>query len=115
MKRDHDVIVVVVEIHMPGHHQLLCIIEAINALGLLLGFGQRGQEHARKDRDNGNHHQKFNERKPANLPWIVLYDKAVGVHGCMQKLLMTSADNCFVSFISLRVKCLPNEVRNEKA
>ena len=45
--------------------QLLKIIEATNPAGPLLGLGQRGQQHGRQDRNDGNHHQQFDEGEGA--------------------------------------------------
>ena len=56
-------VVEVAGIKLRGDAKLLEGIEALNLLRLGLGLGQRGQEHGRQNRDDGNHHQQFDERE----------------------------------------------------
>ena len=49
----------------PREIQLPQIVQADNTVGFGLGFGQRGQEHAGQDGDNGDNHQQFDQRECA--------------------------------------------------
>ena len=40
---------------------LLHVIDAGRLLGLLLGFAERGQQHGGQNRNDGDHHQQFNQ------------------------------------------------------
>ena len=46
-----------------GQSQLLQIIHAGDALGLGLGFGERGQEQAGEDGNDGDDDEQFDERE----------------------------------------------------
>jgi hypothetical protein len=37
------------------------VVHATNALGLLFGFREGGDQHCGENSDDGNHHQKFNQ------------------------------------------------------
>ena len=50
---------------MRGDAKLFKGIEALNLLRLGLGLGQRGQEHGGENRNDGDHHQQFDERESA--------------------------------------------------
>ena len=49
---------------MNRQHQLLVIALTSGSGCPLLGFAKGRKEHASQDRDDGNHHQKLNEREP---------------------------------------------------
>ena len=53
----------IVLIHDRGQSQLLQIAEALDLMGFLFGLAQGGQEQAGQDRNNGDHHQQFNQSK----------------------------------------------------
>ena len=55
--------VVIAGVHHDGQAQLVLIAGALDAFGGFLGPGQRRQEHGGQDRDDGDDHQKLNERK----------------------------------------------------
>ena len=46
---------------------LFQVVGAGDFLGFGFGLGQRGEEHAGQDRDNGDHDEQFNERKGSGL------------------------------------------------
>jgi len=62
--------VLVIHVELPRHHQLLGVVEAHDAVALGLGLGQRRQEHARQDGDDGDDHQQFDQGEafPGALP-----------------------------------------------
>ena len=45
----------------PGHAELAMVVQALDALGLLLSLGECGQQHRGKNRDDGNHHEQLDE------------------------------------------------------
>jgi hypothetical protein len=47
--------------NIPRLQQLFGMVEAMNALSLLFGFGQGRQEHRGENGDDRNYYQKFNE------------------------------------------------------
>ena len=57
---------VVVSVHLPSQRQLLMVGQALNALGLELGFSQGRQKHRRENRDDGDDDQQFNEGEGAS-------------------------------------------------
>src|SRR5439155_14175225 len=54
---------VVIGPHAEGQADLLKIADAVDALGLGLGFGKRGQEQTCKDGDDGDDDQQLNQGK----------------------------------------------------
>lgn len=52
---------------MPGQLQLADVIQASNAVGLLLGFAERGQEQRRQNRYDSDYHQQLDKRE-ASMP-----------------------------------------------
>lgn len=54
-------IVVVVRVHVPAELELFEVAQASDGLRLALGFGERGQEHPRQDRDDGNDDEQLDE------------------------------------------------------
>ena len=54
-------IIVVPGIHDIGEGDLLQVVEADHALGLLLGLGQRWQQHRGENGDDGDHNQQLNQ------------------------------------------------------
>ena len=63
MQGDDNIIIVIVRIAEPAHHELLAAIHAINGLSPLFGLAQGGQQHGGQNGNNGNNHQQFNEGK----------------------------------------------------
>jgi hypothetical protein len=61
MSGETAVVIVPVESH--PQRQLPEIAEAGDRLGLRFGTSQRRQEHAGEDGNDGNHHEKFDERE----------------------------------------------------
>ena len=57
----NDFVIEIAGIKNPGKLQLFSVAHAPKALGFGLRFGERWQQHARQDRDNGNDHQQFDE------------------------------------------------------
>ena len=55
--------VVVVDVHLPAKLQLLDVVEAGGGADARRGPAQRGQQQRRKDGDNGDHHQQFDQSK----------------------------------------------------
>ena len=55
--------VVVVRVQLPGQLQLSEVAQTDRRLAFGFGLRQRRQEHRREDRDDGNHHQQFDERE----------------------------------------------------
>ena len=55
---------VIIGPHAQGDADLLELIDAFNSFGLGFGSGERGQEQARKNSDDGDDNQEFNQRKP---------------------------------------------------
>ena len=53
----------IVRVHRPGQAQLSHIAQALDALGLRLGFAQRGQKQPRQDRDDGDDDEQFDQRE----------------------------------------------------
>ena len=60
-------VVVVHRVHVPGQDQLLLVAGAGGTRGLGLGLGQRRQEHARQDRDDGDDHEQLDEGESGGL------------------------------------------------
>ena len=58
-------LIVVIQIHVKREAPLPEIAEAGDAIGLFLRLGQRGQKHRRQNRDDGDHHEQFDQRKSA--------------------------------------------------
>ena len=56
---------VVIRVHLAGEQDLPRVAHAFDGMCLLLGFAQRRQEHPRQDRNNGDDHQKLNQREGA--------------------------------------------------
>jgi len=48
---------------MPAERDLFLVVHARRSDRLVFGPAQRGQQEGGKDRDNGNHHQQFNQRE----------------------------------------------------
>ena len=55
----------VVDIEPPAEHELPAVVHALNTGGLGLRFGQRRQEHAGQNGDDGDDHQQFDEGESA--------------------------------------------------
>jgi hypothetical protein len=56
-----EFLTVVTRVQVDGQPPLLLVADAKGLLRLRLGFRQRRQEHAGEDRDDGNHHEQFNQ------------------------------------------------------
>ena len=56
-------LLVVVEVNRVGDPQLAQLTGAIDALSGFLGFGESRQQHSRQYGDDGDDHQKFDQRK----------------------------------------------------
>ncbi len=63
-------LVVVIQIHVKGNAPLPEIAEAGGAVGMLAGSGQRRQEHAGENGDDGNHHEEFDQGKTKFLMFL---------------------------------------------
>ena len=59
-------LVVVVSVHQHGKTDLFLVAGALDLRGLLFRSAQRGQQHARKDRDYSDHDEKLDEREAAS-------------------------------------------------
>jgi len=59
VRRQH--VLVFVGIHVGGEAELPHVVQALNAPGLFLGLGYRGQQHGGENRDDGDDHQQFDE------------------------------------------------------
>ena len=57
---------VVLDIHPPRQHQLPTVVHAHDALGLGLGLGQRGQQQAGQNGDDGNDDEQLDQRESTN-------------------------------------------------
>ena len=57
------VLLVILRVHCRGNAHLALVVDATDAQRLGLGLGQSRQEHARQDRDDGDHHQQLNQRE----------------------------------------------------
>jgi hypothetical protein len=56
-------------VHVQRYPNLTQVVETSGLLGLLLGPGKGRQQHCCQDRDNGNDHKKFDQRKrPPGMP-----------------------------------------------
>src|SRR5437867_10889659 len=51
----------VTRIKKPSQHQLLGVIEAADSLRFRFCLRQRGEQHARQDRDDSDHHEKLDK------------------------------------------------------
>ena len=60
-------IIVVIRIKRPCHHELLVVVYAGDTVRLGLGLGQRRQQHASENRDNRNNHQQLNQGETVSL------------------------------------------------
>ena len=69
-QRRDDIIIVVAGINRHADPDLTEIVHAGGSLGPFLGARQRGQQHRRQNRDDGNYHQQFDQREgpPAIAP-----------------------------------------------
>lgn len=56
-------IAVVARVYVNTHADLFEIAHGTEAHGAFLRFGQRGQQHRRQNRDDGDHHKQFDEGK----------------------------------------------------
>ena len=50
-------------IHLPAQARLFQVVVAGGFQRLDFGFAQRGQQHRRQDRDDGDHHQQLDQGK----------------------------------------------------
>src|SRR5690606_21737512 len=57
----HEAVLVVTGVEDPCEGELFLVAEALHAVGLGLCLGKRGQEHAREDGDDRDHHQQLDE------------------------------------------------------
>ena len=62
----------IAQVHGDSQHNLLDAAQALGLNGLLLRLLQGRQQHGRKDRDDGDHHQEFDEGKTACLHGFLL-------------------------------------------
>jgi len=58
-----ELLVVIIGVHAPPEQELLGVAHAHHGMGALFGAGQRGQQQGRQNRNNGNHHQQFDQCK----------------------------------------------------
>ena len=58
---------VAVRVHPYRQSKLLEVVPAAGPFRRFLHLAQRGQEHPRQDRDDGDHHQKLDQRKPLQV------------------------------------------------
>ena len=59
----HNPVVIVVIIHLPRHHQLSAVVHAEHGVCTALGFRKRRQEQGRKDGDDSDDDQQFDQGK----------------------------------------------------
>jgi hypothetical protein len=57
-----------------GEADLLEVVDAVDALGLGLGLGERGEEHRRQNRDDRDHNEQLDKRKRFNLSEVFHLD-----------------------------------------
>ena len=65
----------VADVKRPRDEELALVVEAVNAGGIVLGLGQRGQQHPGENRDDGDHHEQLNQREAlgqARSGWVVI-------------------------------------------
>src|SRR5207245_626619 len=62
-----DPVEVIVQIHYVRQQQLLLIVDALSAAGLLFGSRERGQQHPSQNGDDRNHNQQFDQRESGSL------------------------------------------------
>ena len=55
----------IAQIHLEGQSAVAKVVEAKGLFALFFGSGQGGEEHAREDRDNGDHDQQLDQREGA--------------------------------------------------
>jgi hypothetical protein len=67
-----DDLIVILSVHLEGHAELMDIAHTGGLPALLPRPGEHREENGRQDRDDGDDHQQFNERKAASAL----------VHGC---------------------------------
>jgi hypothetical protein len=66
--RQHAPGVVVPDVHRHTETDLLLIANALNVFGLLLGLGQGREQHRGQNRNDGDHHQQFDQGKAPHKP-----------------------------------------------
>lgn len=59
----HQFIAGIGVVHDPAQTELAGVVEALDGDSLGLGLGERGEQHAGKDGDDGNHDEKFDQRE----------------------------------------------------
>ena len=66
--RVRHVILIVVGVHMNSNEKLLLIVQAVGAMGLALGVGERRQQQRREDGDDRDDHQQFDQGEAPTTP-----------------------------------------------
>jgi len=66
----HKPVVIIQTVLNPAKHQLSAIAHAANRLGFDFCLRQCGQQQRRENRDDGNHHQKLDQRKGTASIWL---------------------------------------------
>ena len=69
----------ILRVKHPGQSQLFGITHAQDALCFGLGLSQRGQEHPRKNRDDRNDHQQFDESESSAVQWFALMHRGASI------------------------------------
>ena len=59
----------------------LVIVHALDAIGLELGLAQRGQQQRRENRDDGNDHEQFYQRKTGGEFFLRVGVGGMATHG----------------------------------
>jgi len=57
----NELAIIVVGVHEPPQRYLLAVVHAVDALSLLFGPGQGGQQERRQDGNDGDDHQQFDQ------------------------------------------------------
>jgi hypothetical protein len=68
-----EVIVVVACVSDRGQVNLAKVVGAVNRLRRVAGFVQRGQQHGRENRDDGDDDEEFDERKRGAFTLAICY------------------------------------------
>ena len=86
-----DHVFILIGEHQHGQADLLEVVEADGGLPLLLGLGQRGQQHRGEDGDDRDHHEQLDQREGASCFGVQIHVK----FHCLAKRF--AADYCFFS------------------
>src|SRR5678815_2837927 len=81
---------VIIYIHKPAGLELFEVVQTVGLPAFLLSSAETGKEKRCEDADDGNHHQKFDEREAAAMSRVSLSEKA-NSH-CFERLCIHTQD-----------------------